>query len=168
MRRHPTLHARVRVALLGGPALALALGCGGSAARSGSTAAPPVAVKTMPAIPDLSKVRTFTQPIPELPRDKSGMTPASLVRLGTLEHPESAWNSGLQGWAVYDFVVDADGRVNPKYVRLVRASHDVFATPAKAAVLAATFSPATQGGKAVASLVRLPVYFSLEQAGKGR
>lgn len=168
MRRHPSPHARVRAAVLCGPALVLALGCGGAPARSGSAAAPPVAVKTMPAIPDLSKVRTFTQPIPELPSDKRGITPASLVRLGTLDHPESAWNTGLQGWAVYDFVVDGDGRVNPKYVRLVRASDDVFAAPAKAAVLAATFSPATQGGKPVASLVRLPVYFSLEQAGKGR
>lgn len=138
--------------------------CGGGAGGGGSAAAPPVAVKPMPPIPDLAGVRTFTTPIPELPADRRGITPAALTKLGALEHPRAAWDAGLQGWAVYDFVVDPNGRVNPKYVRLVRASNDVFAKPAENAVRAATFTPAMQAGTPVASLVRLPVYFSLEQA----
>ena len=138
--------------------------CGGKPAARGSTAAPPVAVKTMPPIPDLSKVRTFTEAIPGLPSDKAGLTSASLHRLGELKYPEAAWNQGLQGWAVYDFVVAPDGSVNQQYVRLVAASNDMFAAPAEDAVRKARFAPASQGGKAVPTLVRLPVYFSLEQA----
>jgi len=118
----------------------------------------------MPPLPDLSQVRTFTRPIAGLPASKAGLTSASLERLGDLKYPEAAWNAGLQGWAVYDFVVAADGSVDPRYVRLVMASDPRFAKPAEDAVRAARFTPAVQGGKAVPTLVRLPVYFSLEQA----
>lgn len=144
------------------------LACGGGGSTPRSTAAPPVAVKTMPPIPDLTKARTFTDPIPGLPADKSGITAAQVQRLGDLKYPQSAWDTGLQGWAVYDFVVDADGRVDQKYVRLVAASDDRFAAPAEAAVRAARFTPASQRGKSVRSLVRLPVYFSLDEAGTRR
>lgn len=154
--------------LAGGVLMGILLwgGCAPKPSGGASAAAPPVPVKTMPPIPDLSKIRTFTSPIPGLPTSKAGLTSASLERLGDLKHPEAAWNAGLQGWAVYDFVVAADGSVNPKYVRLVQASDPVFAKPAEDAIRSARFTPAAQGGKAVATLVRLPVYFSLEQAAR--
>lgn len=146
----------------------LGVACGGKGAASGPMAGPPVAAQPMPPIPDLSQVRTFTRPIPGLPTDKTGMTNAALQQLGDLKFPETAWNQGLQGWAVYDFVVAADGRVDPKYVRLVKASDDLFVKPAEDAVRAARFSPATTSGAAVPSLVRLPIYFSLDQASRQR
>jgi TonB family protein len=150
-------------------AMLLALpGCGGGRTTGGGTAAPPVAVKAMPPIPDLSKVRMFTEAIPGLPTTKAGLANATLQRLGELKYPEAAWNQGLQGWAVYDFVVAPDGSVDQKYVRLVAASNEIFARPAEAAVRAARFTSASQGGKAVATLVRLPVYFSLDQATQRR
>jgi TonB family protein len=142
-------------------------GCG-AGRGAGGTAAPPVAVTPMPPIPDLSNARTFTETIPGLPTTKAGLANAALQQLGALKYPQAAWNQGLQGWAVYDFVVTPDGSVDQKYVRLVAASDDMFAKPAEAAVRAARFTPATQGGKAVATLVRLPVYFSLEQAAQRR
>jgi TonB family protein len=145
-----------------------AVGCGPKGGAGGSIAAPPVAVQAMPPIPDLSKVRTFTEAIPGLPAGKVGLTTAAVRQLGDLKYPEAAWNRGLQGWAVYDFVVTADGRVDSRYVRLVAASDDMFARPAEAAVRAARFTPATQGGTAVPTLVRLPVYFSLDQAARRR
>jgi len=142
--------------------------CGGKPAAGGATAAPPVAVKAMPPIPDLSKVRTFTQPIPGLPSTKAGLTNATLQQLGDLKYPEAAWNQGLQGWAVYDLVVSTDGGVETKYLRLVAASDDMFAAPAEQALRTARFAPASQGGKAVRTLVRVPVYFSLDKAAKRR
>jgi TonB family protein len=138
--------------------------CASKSTTTARTAAPPVPVQAMPPIPDLSKVRPFTETIPGLPTDKAGITAAALQRLGDLRYPEGAWNQGLQGWAVYDFVVAPDGWVNQAYVRLVAASDDAFAGPAEDAVRSARFTPAAQGGRAVASLVRLPVYFSLDQA----
>jgi TonB family protein len=141
-------------------------GCASRGARSAGNTAPPAPVKTMPPIPDLSKVRTFTSPIPGLPTGKVGLADAVLRQLGDLKYPQTAWNTGLQGWAVYDFVVAPDGSVDPKYVRLVKASDPMFAKPAEDAVRAARFTPASQNGKAVPSLVRLPVYFSLEKANR--
>lgn len=138
--------------------------CASKRTATARTAAPPVPVQAMPPIPDLSKVRTFTETIPGLPTSKAGVTAAALQRLGDLRYPETAWNQGLQGWAVYDFVVAPDGGVDQAYVRLVAASDEVFARPAEDAVRSARFTPAAQSGKAVASLVRLPVYFSLDQA----
>jgi TonB family protein len=142
--------------------------CGSTRTTGARTAAPPVAVQQMPPIPDLSRTRTFTETIPGLPTSKTGITAAVLEQLGDLRYPEAAWNQGLQGWAVYDFVVAPDGRVNQQYVRIVAASDDVFATPAEDAVRASRFAPATQDGRAVATLVRLPVYFSLDQASRTR
>jgi TonB family protein len=142
--------------------------CGGKPAAGGAMAAPPVAVQAMPPIPDLSKVRTFTKPIPGLPTSKAGLTNATLQQLGDLKYPEQAWNQGLQGWAVYDLVVSADGSVDTKYLRLVATSDDTFTKPAEEALRTARFVPATQEGKAVRTLVRLPVYFSLDQAAKRR
>jgi TonB family protein len=169
MPQSPRSAFRLPAHCLTGLAMAMLLaspGCGGGRATGGGTAAPPVAVKAMPPIPDLSKVRIFTETIPGLPTTKVGLAAATLQRLGDLKYPEAAWNQGLQGWAVFDFVVAPDGSVDPKYVRLVAASNDLFAPPAEAAVRAGRFTPASQGGKAVATLVRLPVYFSLDQAAR--
>lgn len=143
-------------------------GCASKGSGAGGTAAPPTALQAMPPVPDLSQVRTFTEAIPGLPTTKAGLTAAALQQLGELRHPAAAWDQGLQGWAVYDFVVARDGSVDQKYVRLVAASDDVFAKPAEDAVRAARFTPAMQGGTGVATLVRLPVYFSLDQAARRR
>jgi TonB family protein len=162
-----------RLAAVGLHVLALLMvagvpGCGSKGGAGGAMAAPPVAVKPMPPIPDLSKVRTFTTPIPGLPTNRNGITAAALQQLGDLRYPEAAWNQGLQGWAVYDFVVSRDGGVDQRYVRLVAASDSLFTRPAEEAVRSARFAPATQGGTGVATLVRLPVYFSLDQAARRR
>jgi len=143
-------------------------GCASRGGGGGATAAPPTAVKAMPPIPDLSQVRTFTEAIPGLPTTKAGLTAAALQQLGELRYPPAAWDQGLQGWAVYDFVVTRDGSVDQKYIRLVAASDDLFAKPAEDAVRSARFAPAMQGGSGVATLVRLPVYFSLDQAARRR
>lgn len=146
----------------------LAAACGGTKPAPPPTpaAAPPVAIKPMPPIPDLSKVKVFTKPIVGTPTSRRGVTPARLIRLGALKYPPSAWDRGLQGWVVFDFVVAKDGRLDPRYIRVVAMSDSIFLKPAEAAVRAARFKPAILQGSDVASLVRLPVYFSMERAAK--
>jgi TonB family protein len=143
---------------------AAALGCAGRAptAATTTTAAPPVAAKPMPPIPDLSRWRTFTRPLPGVPTQTAGLTQPVLQRLGELKYPARAWDQGIQGWAVYDFVVGTDGRVDGRYVRLVRASDTVFVRPAADAVRAARFTPGRRGTTPVRMLVRLPVTFTIE------
>jgi TonB family protein len=132
-----------------------------------TTVAPPVAAQPMPAIPDLSQVRTFTRPIVGVLTSGVGVQPATLVRLGELKYPPKAWDRGLQGWAVFDFVVAADGKVDARYVRLVAVSDSIFLTSAEAAVRAATFKPAIFQGKPAPMLLRLPVRFWIEQSRPG-
>jgi TonB family protein len=142
---------------------ALAAGCAGKSPTATTAAAPPVATQPMPRIPDLSRVRTFTRPIPGVPASNAGLTQPVLQRLGDLRYPGNAWDRGLQGWAVYDFVVAKDGRVDPRYVRLVAVSDSIFTRPAADAVRAAHFTPGRRAGTAVPMLVRLPVTFAIER-----
>ena len=125
-------------------------------------AAPPVATKPMPPVPDLSRMRTFRRPIPGVPTQSTGLTQPVLRRLGNLKYPPRAWDQGLQGWAVYDFVVGRDGRVDQRYVRLVAVSDSIFVRPAGDAVRTARFTPGSRAGTPVPMLVRLPVRFTIE------
>jgi TonB family protein len=150
-----------------------AVAVGGAACKSGNpaparttTVSAPVTAKPMPPIPDLSRVRTFTRPITGVLTSGVGVQPATLVHLGDLKYPTRAWDSGLQGWAVFDFVVGADGRVDGRYVRLVAVSDSIFAKPAEAAVRTAVFKPAIFQGKPAPMLLRLPVRFWLDQSGQ--
>jgi len=154
------------VMVIAAPTLTAA--CGGAKPAPAPTpaAAPPVAIKPMPPLPDLSNVKVFPKPIVGTPTSKRGVTPAKLIRLGELKYPPSAWDRGLQGWVVFDFVVGKNGRLDPRYIRLVALSDSIFLKPAEAAVRAARFKPAILQGYDVASLVRLPVYFSMEHAAK--
>jgi TonB family protein len=155
--------------LIGLVAAGVALGgaackSGNPAPASGTTVSAPVAAKPMPPIPDLSRVRTFTRPITGVLTSGVGVQPATLVHLGDLKYPTEAWDKGLQGWAVFDFVVDADGRVDGRYVRLVAVSDSIFVKPAEAAVRNAMFKPAVFQGKPAPMLLRLPVRFWVDQA----
>jgi TonB family protein len=154
--------SRILIGLAAAAAIALA-GCGGSRPPvQRTTVAPPVAAQPMPPIPDLSKVRTFTRPIVGVLTSGVGVQPATLVQLGELKYPSEAWNRGLQGWAVFDFVVGATGKVDGRYVRLVAVSDSMFAAPAEAAVRASQFKPAVFQGKPAPMLLRLPVRFWLD------
>jgi TonB family protein len=82
--------------------------------------------------------------------------------MGDLKYPPRAWDQGLQGWAVFDFVVGANGRVDQRYVRLVATSDSVFVHSAELAVRAARFTPGRRAGSPVPMLVRLPVRFTIE------
>jgi TonB family protein len=117
----------------------------------------------MPPIPDLSRLRTFRRPIPGVPTQTTGLIQPVLQRLGALKYPPRAWDQGLQGWAVYDFVVGRDGRVDQRYVRLVAVSDSIFVHPAREAVRTARFTPGSRAGAPVPMLVRLPVTFTIDR-----
>jgi len=144
-------------------AAALAAGCTRHPPSvTAPVAAPPVAAKPMPPIPDLSQLRTFRRPIPGVPTQTTGLTQPALREMGDLKYPPRAWDQGLQGWAVFDFVVGANGRVDQRYVRLVATSDSVFVHSAELAVRAARFTPGRRAGSPVPMLVRLPVRFTIE------
>lgn len=159
----PPRASGILTGLLAAAAIA-ALACGGGRSSvQQTTVGPPVVAQPMPPIPDLSKVRTFTRPIVGVLSSGVGVQAATLVQLGELKYPTEAWNHGLQGWAVFDFVVGANGKVDGRYVRLVASSDSIFAKPAEAAVRGSEFEPAVFQGKPAPILLRLPVRFWLDQ-----
>jgi TonB family protein len=98
-----------------------------------------------------------------VPTQTTGLIQPVLQRLGALKYPPRAWDQGLQGWAVYDFVVGRDGRVDQRYVRLVAVSDSIFVHPAREAVRTARFTPGSRAGAPVPMLVRLPVTFTIDR-----
>lgn len=86
------------------------------------------------------------------------VTPPSVITHVDAEYPRSALATRAHGDVVLAVTVDADGRVSKVDV-IESGGHDLD----EAAVFAArqwTFAPATKGGKAVASRIRVPFHFA--------
>lgn len=124
----------------------------------------PVPTKPMPPVPDLSGIQTYpTRQLSDSPLaadSQVAQTPA-VLRMGPLHYPREARTRGLQGWAVFDFIIGPDGRPEAGSLRLVAASDPVFAPAAERAITEAEFVPGRVWGVAVRVLVRLPVRFAL-------
>jgi periplasmic protein TonB len=78
-------------------------------------------------------------------------------------YPESLRHSGVEGEVVAQFVVDSTGRVDSRYVAILRADHELFARAVRDALGGMRFAPAEAGGRKVAQLVQLPFTFSLDR-----
>ena len=89
-----------------------------------------------------------------------GETPPRLVRNAPPVYPPEAVANRWEGTVVLRLFVTAEGRVGR--VEIVQSSgHAVLDGTAAGAVQGWQFAPATRGGYAVASVVRLPVRFAL-------
>lgn len=81
--------------------------------------------------------------------------------LGTAQpvYPDSLWHAGVGGKVVAEFIVGADGAIEPGSVRIVSATDQDFVPSVTAALSGATFRAAQLGGKAVRQIVQLPFRF---------
>jgi TonB family protein len=61
---------------------------------------------------------------------------------------------------VAEFVVDAEGKIEPGTLSIVSSTHQLFSVAAARALQAATYIPATKDGKAVRQVVQQPVRFA--------
>lgn len=68
---------------------------------------------------------------------------------------------GVQGFALVDVVIDADGRV--RQAAVTEASHTEFGARAAEAAQQWTFAPAKTGGRNVATRVQVPFHFVMPQ-----
>ena len=75
-------------------------------------------------------------------------------------YPDALWTSALEGYARVEFVVDADGELEGKYVSVVSASNPAFGESVKAALEKATFVAAVRSGKRVRQVMQIPVRFA--------
>lgn len=74
-------------------------------------------------------------------------------------YPDSLRDARVSGRVVAEFIVDAQGRVDPETVGIVSSTHPLFAAAVRAAVGDARFSPAYREGRVVRQVVHLPVVF---------
>ena len=74
-------------------------------------------------------------------------------------YPPMLRRQRIEGVAVAEFVVDTLGRVDANSVRIVSATHTLFANAARAALPRARYAPAELEGRKVPQIVVLPVRF---------
>ena len=75
--------------------------------------------------------------------------------------PEQLRQNHQPGLVIAEFVVDAEGHVEPSTVGVVSSTHPLFTAAVDSALAGAVFRPATRGGRPVRQVVQLPVYFAL-------
>ena len=87
--------------------------------------------------------------------------PAELVEQPVFRYPPVLEEAGIPGRVVLQFVIDTLGKVEAGSIKILEQTHEAFAGAAREGVLAAHFSPARHGDRAVRQLSKWPVKFTL-------
>lgn len=77
------------------------------------------------------------------------------------EYPSSMRQSGVTGRVVVQFVVAANGRVEPGSIKVLESTNPAFAAAVREVLPRHRFSPAKIGGRAVRQIVQQPFVFRL-------
>jgi len=85
-------------------------------------------------------------------------TPPRAVRLTRPDYPKAARKRGIEGTVLVEIVIDRGGRVS--HTRVLQSVTGLDSAALKC-VKGWTFTPATKGGQAVATLAQAPVTFRL-------
>jgi len=85
--------------------------------------------------------------------------PSKTARLVAESYPSNLKSAGVSGQAQVQFVVGADGKVEPGSVEVVLASTPAFASAAKEVVTKIEFHPGKAKGQAVRTRVLLPIMY---------
>jgi protein TonB len=79
----------------------------------------------------------------------------------TPQYPDILRQAGVEGEALVSFVVDTTGRADPTSFKVIRTTHELFATAVKNALPRMRFIPAEVGDKKVRQLVQQPFSFAI-------
>lgn len=77
------------------------------------------------------------------------------------DYPSSMRESGMTGRVVVQFVVGANGRVEPGSIKVLESTNSAFAAAVREVLPRHRFSPAKIGGTAVRQIVQQPFVFKL-------
>ncbi len=77
------------------------------------------------------------------------------------QYPDILRQAGVEGEALVSFVVDTTGRADPGSFKVIRTTHELFATAVKNALPRMRFIPAEVGDKKVRQLVQQPFSFAI-------
>ncbi len=79
----------------------------------------------------------------------------------TPQYPDILRQAGVEGEALVSFVVDTTGRADVASFKVIRTTHELFATAVKNALGRMRFIPAEVGAKKVRQLVQQPFSFAI-------
>jgi TonB family protein len=85
-----------------------------------------------------------------------------VTRPAVPRYPDALRSVNIQGEVIAQYVVDARGRVEPGSIKVLSATHRLFAEAVRVALLNARYRPAEVGGQPVRQLVEQPFIFKLE------
>ena len=98
----------------------------------------------------------------DLPRaDGPGITPPKALHLEPPQYSAAAMRARVQGVAMLEFVIQADGRIGA--IQVKTAPHPDLAVAAAACLRKSRFSPATRGGVPIAVVATIDVAFNLKR-----
>ena len=80
---------------------------------------------------------------------------------GNIRYPDSLRAANVMGEVVAQFVVNADGRIEPGTFKVLKSSHPLFTEAVRNALPDMRFESAVVNGRAVRQLMQLPYTFSL-------
>jgi TonB family protein len=78
-----------------------------------------------------------------------------------VQYPAQAKEQGISGRIIVQFVVDAQGRVAPSSIELLKGEDILFAEVARVLALSPQWEPGTFEGKPVPVMFTIPLVFSL-------
>jgi TonB family protein len=84
------------------------------------------------------------------------------TRPASPRYPDALRSVNVTGEVHVQYIVDAKGRVEPGSIKVLSATHKLFAEAVRVALLSARYRPAEAGGQAVRQLVEQPFVFKLE------
>lgn len=79
--------------------------------------------------------------------------------------PDSLWQAGVGGRVVAEFIVSAQGVIEPGTFGIASSTHPAFSSAVRSALEGAVFRPAKLAGRNVRQLVQLPFVFDPPAAG---
>jgi TonB family protein len=87
--------------------------------------------------------------------------PARVANSVTPKYPEILRQAGVEGETLVSFVVDETGVADPATFKVIKSTHELFATAVRQALPGMRFTPAEIGGKKVKQVVQAPFSFSI-------
>jgi protein TonB len=78
-------------------------------------------------------------------------------------YPEMLKTAGVEGEVLASFVVDTTGRAEPGSFKVLKTSHELFASAVRNALPNMKFLPAEVGGRKVKQLVQQPFVFAIQK-----
>ena len=81
---------------------------------------------------------------------------------GAPSYPSTLQAQGIEGQVIAQFVVNAEGVVEPETFKVLESDHELFTAAVRRAMPEMRFEPAEVGGRRVKQLIQQPFVFAVK------